>query len=144
MTASARRPTPAPTQAPRDHNGMLVTAIVLAIGSWLGLYQLITTELPRVGQRFLFFMLLMVAVACTVVPFVRYLNVRFTPVIRPIPPSGVIIRQSVWVGLFAVMCAWLQIPRVLTLPIAFFLALALIVVEVFLRSREIAHERSGE
>jgi hypothetical protein len=144
MTASARRPAPAPTQAPRDHNGMLVTAIVLAIGSWLGLYQLITTELPRVGQRFLFFMLLMVAVACTVVPFVRYLNVRFTPVIRPIPPSGVIIRQSVWVGLFAVMCAWLQIPRVLSLPIAFFLALALIVVEIFLRSREIAHERNAE
>jgi hypothetical protein len=40
-----------------------------------------------------------------------------------------------------VTCAWLQIPRVLTLPIAFFLALALIVIEVFLRSREIAHER---
>lgn len=144
MTTSTRRASPVATQSPRDHAGMLVTAIVLAIGSWLGLYQLITTELPRVGQRFLFFMLLMIAVACTVIPFLRYLNVRFTPLIRPIPPSGVIIRQSVWVGLFVVMCAWLQIPRVLSLPIAFFLALALIVVEIFLRSREIAHERSGE
>ena len=144
MTTSSRRSAPVPTAPPRDHNGMLVTAIVLAIGSWLGLYQLITTELPRVGQRFLFFMLLMIAVACTVVPFVRYLNVRFTPIIRPIPASGVIIRQSVWVGLFVVMCAWLQIPRVLSLPIAFFLGLALIVVEIFLRSREIAHERNAE
>ncbi len=42
--------------------------------------------------------------------------------------------------LFVVTCAWLQIPRVLSWPIAFFLALIFVVVEVFLRSREVAHE----
>jgi hypothetical protein len=130
-------------RTPRDHSGMLLASIVLAALSWLGLYQLIMTERPLVGPRFLFFLLLMVAVACTVIPFVRYLNVRFTPLHRPLPSSGVIVRQGVWIGLFVVMCAWLQIPRVLTLPIALFLALALIVVEIFLRSRELAHEREG-
>jgi predicted nucleic acid-binding Zn ribbon protein len=35
-----------------------------------------------------------------------------------------------------VACAWLQIPRVFNPVIAFFLALSLIVVEVFLHVRE--------
>ena len=131
------------SESPRDHGGMMLASIAIAGLSWLGLYHLITTEYPRVGQRFIFFLLLMAAVTATVVPFVRYLNWRFTPLTRPLPTSGVIVRQSVWVGLWVVLCAWLQIPRALTLPMAFFLALALIVVEVFLRSRELQHERSS-
>ncbi len=77
-------------------------------------------------------------------PVLRYINVRLTPVKRDLPPSGVIVRQAVWFGLFVVTCAWLQIPRVLTLPIMFFLALAFIVIEIFLRSREIPNEQSEE
>jgi Flp pilus assembly protein protease CpaA len=50
----------------------------------------------------------------------------------------------VWVGLFAVTCAWLQIPRVLNLPIAFFVGLVFVVIEVFLRSREIRNERADQ
>lgn len=143
MTRSVPRQQNADTRMPRDHAGMLLASIIMATLSWLGLYHLITTEYPRVGQRFIFFVLLMIAVAGTVIPFVRYLNVRFTRVTQPVPPSGVIVRQGVWVGLFVVLCAWMQIPRALTLPIAFFLALALIVVEIFLRSREIQHEREN-
>jgi hypothetical protein len=141
------RPSPQPvvsTRTPRDHAGMLLAALILAAASWGGLYLLVTTEYPRVGQRFLFFLLLMIAVACTTIPFVRYLNIRFTPITRPLPSTGVIVRQGVWAGLFVVMSAWLQIPRVLTLPIAIFLGLALIVIEIFLRSREITHERENQ
>jgi hypothetical protein len=132
------------TQTPPDHTGMLAASLLLAAGSWLGLYQVVTTTRPLVGPRFIFFLLLMVAVSCTVVPFVRYLNVRFTLVHQPLPSSGVIVRQSMWVGLYVVMCAWLQIPRVLTIPVAFFLALALIVIEIFIRSREVAYERAAD
>ena len=57
-------------------------------------------------------------------------------------PGGVLVRQSIWIGLFVVMCAWLQMPRVLNLPVAFFLGLVFIVIEVFLRSREIRNERA--
>jgi hypothetical protein len=74
---------------------------------------------------------------------VRYLNMRFIPVTHPLPPSGVIVRQGVWVGLFVVICAWLQMLRGLTIPIAVFLGLALIVIEIFLRTRENAHERDN-
>jgi hypothetical protein len=128
---------------PPDHIGMLAAGLVMMVGGWLGLYQLVTTTLPRVGQRWLFFMLLLVAVTGTVLPFVRYLNVRFTPIDVELPPGGVIVRQSIWIGLFIALCAWLQLPRILNLPIAFFLGLVFVVIETFLRTREIRSERAG-
>jgi hypothetical protein len=127
---------------PPDHVGVLVAGVMMMLGGWAGIYQLVTTTLPRVGQRWLFFLLLQLAVTGTVLPFVRYLNVRFTPVDVDLPPGGVLVRQSIWIGLFAMLCAWLQMPRVLNLPIAFFLGLVFIVIEVFLRSREIRNERT--
>jgi len=105
------------------------------------LYTLVTTQVPLVGQRWLFMVLLNLAVVGTVLPFVRYINIRLTPPARFIPSIGVIVRQSVWFGLFVVACAWLLMPRVLSAPIMFFLALAFLIVEVFLRSREIPLER---
>lgn len=127
---------------PPDHVGVLIAGVVMMVGGWAGIYQLVTTTLPRVGQRWLFFLLLQLAVTGTVLPFVRYLNVRFTPIDDDLPPGGVLVRQSIWIGLFAMVCIWLQMPRRLNLPIAFFLALIFVVIEVFLRSREIRNERA--
>jgi hypothetical protein len=131
-------------KTPPDHTGMMVAAAIMMVAGWGGLYYLITTQIPRIGQRWMFFVLVQIAVAGTVMPFLRYINVRLTPITRAIPPSGVIVRQSVWFGLFVVTCAWLQIPRVLTIPIMFFLALAFVVIELFLRSREIPNEQYDE
>lgn len=133
--------TPPSTKLPPDYAGVLFAALVMAALAWYGLYLLVSTQIPRVGQRWLFFVLLHIAVTGTVMPFVRYLNIRLTPLSRPLPSSGVIVRQSVWIGIFAVTCAWMQIPRVLSLPIAGFIALMFIVIEVFLRSREMSSER---
>jgi hypothetical protein len=130
-----------PDRTSPDHTGMIIAAVILIVAGWGGLYLLVTTQIPRVGQRWLFFLLLQAAVAGTVMPVLRYVTVRLTPSDRFIPPSGVIVREAVWFGLFVVTCAWLQIPRVLSLPIMFFLALAFIVIEVFLRSREIPNEQ---
>lgn len=131
-----------PAQAvPPDHFGVIIAAALMILGGWGGLYLLVTTTLPRVGQRWLFFMLLQIAVVGTVLPFVRYINLRFTPLRYEVPPGGVLVRQSVWIGLFVVTCAWLQIPRVLTPAITFLLALVFLVIEIFLRSRELANER---
>lgn len=127
-------------RTPPDHIGALIAALLMAVAGWGGLYQLVTTTLPRVGPRWGFFVLLHVAVTGTILPLVRFLNVRFTPEDRELPPGGVIVRQSIWVGLFVVTCTWLQIPRVLSWPIVFFLALIFIVIEIFLRSRELANE----
>ncbi|MBK8034924.1 MAG: hypothetical protein IPK17_36550 [Chloroflexi bacterium] len=132
---------PPSTKLPPDYAGVLFAALLMIIVGWYGLYTLVTTQIPRVGQRWLFFVLLHIAVTGTVMPFVRYLNIRLTPITRPLPSGGVIVRQSVWIGIFVVTCAWLQIPRVLTVPIMFFLALAFGVIEVFLRSREMGNEQ---
>lgn len=134
------QPSPS-TKLPPDYAGVLFAAILMIIVGWYGLYTLVTTQIPRVGQRWMFFVLLHIAVTGTVMPFVRYLNIRLTPITRPLPSGGVIVRQSVWIGIFAVTCAWLQIPRVLTVPVMFFVALAFAVIEVFLRSREMSNER---
>ncbi|HRL14496.1 MAG TPA: hypothetical protein PKX07_21620 [Aggregatilineales bacterium] len=131
-----------PERIPPDHLGVLIGAAVMFVVGWVGLYLLVTTQIPRLGgQLWLFFVLLNVAVTGTVLPFIRYLNVRFTPVRADLPPAGVIVRQSVWVGLYAVACAWLQIPRALSLPTALLLALVFVVIEVFLRVRELNSQR---
>lgn len=144
--ANRRNPPPAPRRqtpsTPPDHVGLLVASLLMALGGWLGLGNLVLGSLPRIGgELWLFFLLLQIAVTGTVLPIVRYLNVRFTPIYADVPPSGVIVRQSVWIGLFVVMCAWLQIPRALSLPLAAFIALIFVVVEVFLRTREKAEEQ---
>jgi hypothetical protein len=126
--------------SPPDHTGVMLAAAALMALGWGGLYLLVTETRPFVGERWQFFLLLHVAVASSALPFIRYLNLRFTPITRQPPAGDVLVRQSVWVGLFAVTCAWLQIARVLTPAVAFFVALALIVIEVFLRSREIPNE----
>jgi len=124
---------------PADHNGLLIASVLMMLIGWGGLYQLVTTTLPRIGgELWLFFLLLMIAVTGTAIPFVRYFNVLLTPAHSEVPTGGVIVRQSVWVGLFAVACAWLQIPRALTVPLAIFIAILFLVVEIFLRTREIA------
>ncbi|MBN2302944.1 MAG: hypothetical protein JXQ72_00615 [Anaerolineae bacterium] len=122
-----------PSGIPPDHAGIITAATLMAVTGWVGLWLLVTSSLPTAGPRWIFFVCLYLAVTGTVLPFVRFLNMRFN---RDIPASGVILRQSIWVGLFVVACAWLQIPRVLNPVIAFFLALSLFVIEVFLYVRE--------
>lgn len=127
---------------PPDHVGILIAAAILFVIGWGGLYVLVNTEIPRIaGQLWVFFVLFHLGITAITIPIVRYINVRLTPINQPIIPGGIVVRQSVWVGLYMVICAWLQMPRVLTLPVALLLALVFIVIEVFLRNREIASER---
>ena len=130
------------TSRPPDHIGALLASVIMMVAGWGGLAQLILTTRPRIGgEMWLLFALLQIAITGTAIPIVRYFNVRFTPVHIEVPPAGVIVRQSVWVGLLCVTYAWLLIPRVLSLSIGFFLILFFVVIEIFLRSRELANER---
>jgi hypothetical protein len=91
---------------------------------------------PRLGPLPLwaFFVLWLMALTGTALPFVRYLNRRFgggAPA-----PAGVLLRQSLWVGFFGATCAWLQKGGLLTTAIALLLAAGLGGVEWFLRMRE--------
>lgn len=144
-SAVQRTPAPAATPStPPDHIGLMTAAAVMIVVGLGGLYWLVigSGSLPRIGgELWLFFVLLLTASSGLALPLIRFINVRFTPLHREVPSAGVIVRQSVWVGMWVVVCAWLQIPRLLTLPLAIFIAAALLMVELFLRSREIAAEQ---
>lgn len=123
---------------PADHIGILIAALLMAVGGAAGLLALISTSTPRLGaELWLFFILLHMTVIGVTIPVVRYFNVQLT---RFPVPGGIIVRQSIWIGLFVVIVSWLQVLRVLSLPIAFFLGLVFVVLEAFLRSRELSEE----
>lgn len=117
-----------------DQNGVLVAGAVMAGVGWVLLYRLVIGSPPLAFPRWLFFILLYIAITGTALPFSWYLNVRFS---RYHTPSGsVILRQGMWFGLLAVTLTWLQMTRALNGAIAFFLALSMVVIETFLRFRE--------
>ncbi|GAB4529473.1 MAG: hypothetical protein OHK0046_49390 [Anaerolineae bacterium] len=127
------------TRMPSDHIGVLIAALVMVVIGVGGGVLLILNNPPRLGaELWLFFILGHLAITGIAIPVVRYLNVRLTPISDDPPPGGVIVRQSIWIGLFFVICAWLQILRALSFPAAFFIALVLVVIEVFLRYRELS------
>lgn len=117
-----------------DQNGVLIAAGIMGGVGWVLLYQLIETSPPRVFSQWLFFILLYIVVTATASPFVWYLNRRFSRT-HPVT-GGIMLRQSMWFGLYAVTASWLQMLRALNGASAFFLALSMIVIETFLRLRE--------
>jgi hypothetical protein len=112
----------------------LPAAFILGISGWAGLFLLISYTLPTVGPRWLFFFLGVLALTGTALPIVAFLNRRFQS--NPPAASTVIMRQSIWVGVYGATLAWLQIGRALTLSLGMLLALGLIVIEWLLRLRE--------
>ncbi len=109
---------------------------------WVLLYRLIDGSKPLALQRWLFFILLYIAITGTVLPFIWYLNQRFSR--APGVSGGVLLREGMWCGLCAVLVAWLQMIRALTSVTAFFLVLSVIVIETFLRIRERGPDKTGQ
>ncbi|MBN1287821.1 MAG: hypothetical protein JXB47_20650 [Anaerolineae bacterium] len=133
---------PTKRTVPTDHAGILIAAFVSAAAGWAGIAYIVANTLPRAFPYWLFFVCLFMAAAGTALPFVRFLNVRFSRRDAPSVPGNVILRQSIWVAMFITAAAWLRIPRMLNWITGFFLALSLIVIEIFLRLRERAHTDS--
>jgi hypothetical protein len=117
----------------------LPAAIILAGVGWAGLGYLVFFTVPTLGPRWLFFFLTLLALTGTALPFVAFLNRRFPSV--PPPTPSVVLRQSLWVGIYGTALIWLQIGRVLTPALAGLLALGLLLIEWLLRLRERAQWR---
>ncbi len=114
-----------------DYRSLMVAAGLLILIGWSGLYLLMVSTLPTVGPRWLFFFLLTLASTGTALPFIWYLHRRFPP--RRSAPSAVLLREALWVALFAALCVWLQFNRSLSLPLAMLIAAGFLVLEWFLR-----------
>lgn len=125
-----------------EQRGVLLAALLMFIVGWGGLAYLVAATRPRIGgEIWLFFILLQIAVTGTAIPIVRLVSQRLASVDDPVPLTGVVVRRSVWVGIIVVTFAWLMIPRYLSLPIVLIVILLFVVIEVFLRNRELANER---
>lgn len=109
----------------------MLSAIILAAIGWLGLLLLLTGTRPTVGPRWLFFFLWTLAASGSSLPFIWVLNRRFSQ--RRPATQATMLRESLLVGLYAGLLAWLQINRSLNLPLALLLATGLIAIEWLLR-----------
>lgn len=112
----------------------LPAALLLALAGWGGLAALVLYTLPTLWPRWLFFFFTVLAITGTMLPMTAFLNRRFPSM--PPPAPGVILRQALWVGVYAATMIWLRIPRVLTPAMALLLALGLVLIEWLLRLRE--------
>lgn len=125
-----------------EQRGVLLASLLMFIVGWGGLAYLVVSSRPRIGgEIWLFFILLQIAVTGTAIPVMRLISQSLAPKNDPVPLTGVVVRRSVWVGVIAAACAWLMIPRYLSLPVLSVLILLFVVIEVFLRNRELANER---
>jgi len=121
------------TEDTENYLSLTLAAWMLALLGWGGLLSLILFIIPSTGPRWFFFVLWLMALTGTAIPFVRYLNRRFGR--APTPPS-VLLRQSLWIGFFGATCAWLQIGRTLNLYTVLLLGAGLGGIEWFIRIRE--------
>ncbi len=110
------------------------TTILLLLFGWGGLGLLVTSTQPNLVPRWLFFFLIVIAFTGLGLPTVSFLNYRFPS--DPPARVNVIVRQGLWVGVYAATLAWLQFGRVLNPALIIFLALAFFAIEWFLRLRE--------
>jgi hypothetical protein len=117
-------------------NYLLSTLVLILIG-WGGIIALFFYSLPFVWSRWGFFVLGIMALTGTALPVVYFFHRRF-PTEPPAKPN-VIVRQSLWVGVYAATLAWLQLGRLVTLYVILGLAGGLIAIEYFIRLREKAN-----
>lgn len=126
-------PTP-PTPGAPPVTAFLPAAIVLMLMGWGGFFAVVNYTDPSGGTRWAFFFTSVLALTGTALPLVAYLNRRFPSM--PPPTPGVILRQAIWVGIYAPTLAWLQSGRVLNLFMALILGMGLVLIEYLLRMRE--------
>ena len=122
---------PARTPSPLS---FLPTTLLFMVVGWGGLFALLNFSEPRLWPRWLFFFLIVVAFTGAALPITSFLNYRFPG--EPPATVRVILRQALWVGVYAGTLAWLLAGRVLNLALALILALAFLAIEWFLRLRE--------
>lgn len=120
-----------PNRSSSTYSSLMISALIMAATGWLGLLLVMTGTRPTVGPRWLFFFLWTLAASGTSLPFIWLLNRRFAGGNTPQP---VLLREALLVGLYAGLCAWLQINRSLNLPLALLLASGLVAIEWLLRS----------
>jgi hypothetical protein len=119
---------------------MLYVALVALI-SWAGLWSAVQLPINDLTKT-LFFALLFICVASSMMPAVAYLNARFGRFYSQRVYYARFVRQSILAGAFVVVIAWLQMRRVLSLTLAWILLAVFVLTETFLITRETPPDES--
>jgi hypothetical protein len=127
------------TSQPLSFRNYLYSTLALVVIGWGGIAALFYFSLPFVWARWGFFVLGIMALTGTALPVVYFLHRRFPT--DPAAGSNVIVRQALWVGVYAATLAWLQLGRLVTLYVILGLAGGLIATEYFIRLREQANRQ---
>jgi hypothetical protein len=116
---------------PPTFRSILPLSVILALIGIGGLFILMQFSLPTIFPRWVFYFFIVLAAAGLALPVVLFLNIRFPSK----PPVGmpVILRETIWAGVYASLIAWLQLGRVLTSFLMGTLAIVVILIEVLLR-----------
>jgi len=111
-----------------------ISSLILILVGWGGLAGVLYLALPFVWSRWWFFALVILALTGTVLPIVYFFHRRFPD--QPPAEANVIVRQSVWFGIYGATLAWLQLGHLVTVYVILGLAGGLLAIEYFIRLRE--------
>ena len=109
----------------------LPTIVVLIVIGWGGIVILLNSTEPTLWPRWLFFLLVVVAITGTTLPATVYLNHRF--VSRPPANARVMVRQAMWMGIFTATLFWLNYGQVISFSLAMIFLVGFTAIEVFIR-----------
>ena len=113
---------------------MLYVAFVALI-SWAGWWSVIQLPINDLTKT-LFFALLFTSIGSSLMPAVAYLNARFGRFHNQRIYYARFVRESILVGAFVVVIAWLQMRRVLSSTLGLILLAVFVLTETFLITRE--------
>lgn len=116
---------------PQPFSYYLPAIAILLFAGGGGLYLTLTRTLPTVGPRWLLYFCLIILGAGLFMPLTWFLNRRFPS--DPLAGPNVVIRQAIWFGVFTALLSWLQIGRVLTLPLGTIMGASLFLIEFLIR-----------
>ena len=119
---------------PPTLRGFLPLIIILLVLGWGGLFLLVNTTQPTLWPRWLFFFLVVLGFTGLAMPAVVFMYQRFPS--DPPPEQKVIVRQSLWAGIYVALMVWMSLGQVFNLGLAILVMVGIAVIEVFLRLRE--------
>jgi hypothetical protein len=119
----------------------VLISILLASFSFSVLYYVYTNLKPYpnvilAGPQLLFFGFMFLGLGASTVPVTAYMNYRFAKPGWGERDKGRLLREGIWVGLFGVLLAYLQLVRSLNWTIGLVLACVFILIETFFLTRE--------
>lgn len=121
---------------------ILPLSLILEVPGWTILVYMMTRTEPTLGNRWLFYLLVVAAVTGTVLPVVALINQIFG--FKGPLTFDTVVRESMMVGVYAAALLWLNKGQFLSLGLGLVLALGMTTAEFLIRVRARSKWRPGE